>query len=553
MKKYLTVFTLLLLFFLQPPQLAASSAGSYVTIVNPVRGKKLWIESDALKNQARLIMEKNLPSTWLIRYDLLNDADSISYLKSLPPSQEKGVFLEIDETWATDSLVPYIIGSGDWARPDKVLLSGYSPKERLRLIDTLFEKFRLRFGFYPVSVGAWYIDSLSLYYMTNKYHIRAVMDCSDQYRTDAYGLWGKPWGTPYIPSKFNSLVPNRGGDKLDVVKIQWAQRDPVKGYGLGVSDSTYSMQANDYLSHQGLGTDYFDHLSREYLYSSNRISQLTLGLEVGQEGAKYKDEFSRQLDLMKKESHYKVNFVTMKDFSLEFRSAQKSGQSNYFIRGADFFNKENEAFWFSTPFYRVGLIKKGGNIIIEDFRNYGSSGFFGDIYKRDGSIFLQRYLPSCVDSKVDHNGKLLFPDAVKTDFRREGENAVIEVERQNKEKSIILLETDNISIDGKPVLGKSRDPIDPRRILIGLFMNYMISAPHYPAGGIKYSVINKQTYLGFMFSAGRLAALTSQYPYFGIFEFPFQTLARFRELPKFNLAYGVNGDFTNSSNKCTIN
>ncbi len=270
----------------------------FITIINPLRPRDLWIDKsiENLKSQIEEIRKRNLSATWLLAYDDLNDQEIVNTLKNLDNSQEIGAFLEVSQNWATDAQVSYKVADGDYYRPDKVFLSGYGPDERKRLIKTYFKTFGQKFGYSPKSVGAWYIDSYSQNFLSSL-GVTSALTVSDQFDTDAEKVWGKYFSYPYYPSKYNSLEPaGNQSVKIPVVNLQWAQRDPVAGYGKDITNSRQSFQANDYLNN-GFGHSYFIDLLKTYLGNKKTdFVQITIGLEVGQEAASFSNEFSLQLD-----------------------------------------------------------------------------------------------------------------------------------------------------------------------------------------------------------------------------------------------------------------
>lgn len=272
----------------------------FVTIVNPVRSRELWIDKSLkpIKDQYNLIQQDNFSATWLLQYDVFLDQELINEVKTFNPQQEVGVFLEVSSKLASDTrlIYPYAVS---WYSPDAVFLSAYTQSERRKLIDKVFSEYRSNFGYYPKSVGAWWIDSYSLNYLKKKYNVRAALIVADQKTTDNYGVWGQWWGVPFYPSKTNILTPASTLDnKQDIVIIQWAQRDLTLAYGEGVNYSNYSLQANDYIS-RGKTTSYFQNLVFTYLNCQNPLGQVTVGLETGIESIDYISEYRNQLKFLK--------------------------------------------------------------------------------------------------------------------------------------------------------------------------------------------------------------------------------------------------------------
>lgn len=288
----------------------------YLTLINPVRSRELWPNKNLshLTDQYNIIKSHNFPATWLIQYDVLSDRELLDQIKSFDSSQEKGVFLEISKSLAERAKVIYPYDK-PWYDPGAVFLSGYSQSERRQLIDTLFRDFKKEFGFYPKSVGAWWIDSYSLNYLKKKYNISSALIVADQKTTDNYAVWGQWWGVPYYPSKANILNPASSlSNKQNVVILQWAQRHPLLGFGSGYN-SSYSLQANDYTL-LNENEDFFKKLVDVYLDCKNPVGQITIGIETGMESAKFINEYQKQLEYLSEESGIKA--LTMDEFAKVF-------------------------------------------------------------------------------------------------------------------------------------------------------------------------------------------------------------------------------------------
>jgi len=373
----LLLFLLLFLLSVKATQAREISCQDrYLTLVNPVRGRDLWADKSLvpLMNQYSLIKERGFSATWLLQYDSLEDQQLINEIKNFNSQQELGIFLEISEDLAHAARVTYP-PLFDWASPRVIFLSGYEISERRQLIDKVFGEFKKEFGYYPQSVGAWWLDSYSLNYMKRKYDIQVALIVADQKTTDDYGVWGQWWGVSYYPTKTNILVPAREGNKEDVVIIQWAQRHPDLAYGEGPAFSNYSLQANDYTS-LGKNTTFFEELINIYSDCTNPISQVTVGLETGIESAAFLDEYERQLNVLKSKAY--LNLVTMTQFSDKFRQIYPDFPKKVKISG--------KTIWEMNIFYRKN--EKLGDLVI-----YDPKAIWADYFTPDESEFLNRRLP----------------------------------------------------------------------------------------------------------------------------------------------------------------
>src|SRR4030043_1781326 len=298
----------------------------YLNLVNPVRGRDLWLDKSLkpIDEQYQAINSYGFSASWLLQYDTLIDNELIVEIKKFDNRQELGVFLEVSPSLAQDSRVIYPHAVA-WDDPNAIFLSGYSHSERKNLLTGLFEKFKNNFGYYPKSVGAWWIDSYSLEYIVKKYGIKTAMIVADQKTTDDYGVWGQWWGIPYYPTKANILIPASNSKNMQsVVVIQWAMRDLSKAYGEGTSFSNYSLQANDYLD-RGLNTNYFISLANRYLDCNLSLGKITVGLETGMESVKFISEYKNQLKALS--TMKDLDSTTMSEFAGRFGKVYSSNPS----------------------------------------------------------------------------------------------------------------------------------------------------------------------------------------------------------------------------------
>lgn len=390
----------LLLFFviLSPRPIFAqvqNSTNQFITIVNPVRISTYSTNPKAsLEAQYQEIQKRNLAATWLFNYDVILDSGIIAETKLMDKSQELGIFLEITPELASESGVIYN-KTDSWHRANSVFLSGYTQEDRRRLIDQVFSKFKQTFGFYPTSVGAWWIDSYSLDYMKKKYNITSNLTCADQFATDGYELWGQYWSTPFYPSKLHAGIPaSTKGSKLDVVTMQWAARDPLNGYGRKEA-SLFSTQ--DYFK-----IDYFQKLVDLYAKShDNKFGQITVGLEGDFPPDSYGGFFADQLDAVKAwKQQGSVSVVTMKDFSSWYRNNFPDVSPVQIIQTDDFLGKPLKTIWYNSPRFRVNFLYnyETKETKIRDFRTYHDN--FQEPYyispNRDLNLSIN--LPSQIDS-----------------------------------------------------------------------------------------------------------------------------------------------------------
>lgn len=363
------LFSILVFGFLFVPNAFAQEKKD-VVLVNPIRGMDFWTHNFSLtetpKKQYEVIKNNNFPASWLVRYDALVNPEVQEFIKSLDSSQDIGIFYEITPSLTRDAGVTYN-QSDNWHQAKSVLLTGYSPQDRVKLIDTAFAKFEEVFGKTPKSVGAWWIDAYSLGYMKNKYGIVANLDVADQYTTDGYQVWGQYWSTPFYPSKLDALVPAQSEEKkLGVVTMQWATRDPFNGYGNGVFESTYSVQANDYILHN-LGVDYFEKLLNIY-------PQSTVGLENDFNFNEFGSEYKKQIEAIARLKNQGTAQVwNMAGFAQTYTRQNLGVSPQVTITANDPLGGSGKVIWYMSPKYRAGLFFVSEGVVMRDLRFYNDS------------------------------------------------------------------------------------------------------------------------------------------------------------------------------------
>ena len=116
--------------------------------------------------QIALMRRYQLSGSFLLQYDALMDTRYQHLLKALPrDSFEIGAWWEIPQPLVEQA---GLLWRGrypwDW-RANIGFATGYTPKEREQLADVYMAKFYAIFGYYPKSVGSWFIDAHTLSYL----------------------------------------------------------------------------------------------------------------------------------------------------------------------------------------------------------------------------------------------------------------------------------------------------------------------------------------------------------------------------------------------------
>ena len=241
--KQIRFFIIITLFLLAGAVTAEAQTPSQPRIVNIINFVRLleprdpvYYSEDALfqtvEKQAADLCEKQLPATFLLQYDALITPRYQELMKnSLYEGSEVGGWWEITQ--------PHVEAAGlkwrgrypwDW-HANVGFATGYTPQEREILVDVYMAKFKEIFGYYPKSVGSWFIDAHTLAYMHEKYGIVASCNCRDQYGTDGYTLWGGYWNQAYYPSRVNAYMPAQTkSGQIPVPIFRMLGSDPIYQY-----------------------------------------------------------------------------------------------------------------------------------------------------------------------------------------------------------------------------------------------------------------------------------------------------------------------------------
>jgi len=488
-----------------------------VTIVNPVRSRVLWADSsiDNLEDQITLVKDNNLKATWLLQYDTLFDQEIINTFKKLERDQEQeiGTYLEVSNKLASDSNVTYKIAEGDYYTPNKVFLSGYSHIDRKKLINTYFKKFKEIYKKYPKVAGVWYIDAYSQN-LIEKLGVISIVTVADQFDTDGQSIWGKYYSMPYYPSRYNALEPaNDIKNKNSLVVIQWAQRHLTLGYGRKVRDSRQSFQANDYINN-GYNFSYFENLIQDYLRNKeNEFIQITIGIEVGQEGIKFSQEFKKQLNKISDlKSLGEIDDVTMSDFARWYQKKYQGLSPSHLIT-------DESSYWYMSPDFRIGVFEDNGKYYLKDLRYYNNIPYRNYFYE-DNNKYLDRKVEAIIDNVMD-GSRIRLGTSQNIEFIEDSSGLVI-----NLDNDSIKINQEGVFINGQiKVENISYNNSVRDKFFLLLEINAIRKHAINYLDQYKFSKINGNFYIGSQISSTKFLGLRSFKP--GIYEFNTQTLTNF--------------------------
>ena len=322
--------------------------------------------------QVELMKKNRLGGTFLLQYDALMDPRYQALLKRLPKdSFEIGAWWELPQ--------PLIEKAGlkwrgrypwDW-RANIGFSTGYTPEERERLIDTYMRDFQSIFGYYPRSVGSWFIDAHSLEYMYTKYHIVASCNCKDQYGTDGYTLWGGYWNQAYYPSKVNSYMPaQHAASQIPVPIFRMLGSDPIRQYDNGLGSTRQGVETLEPVYTHGGGGD------PEWVkwFFNSFVDDPSLGFnytQAGQENSFTWNAMSKGLEqqfplIAQLRDEGKVRVETLEASGRWFRAHYPLTPVTSFSVAKDIAGSDLKTVWFNSRYYRTNILWERGTLRIRD-------------------------------------------------------------------------------------------------------------------------------------------------------------------------------------------
>lgn len=217
----------------------AAEAPRIVNIYNFIRNSDFRVPNsedvlfDCTRHQIELLRRLGLPATWALQYDALINPRYQKLLRTeLTTNDEIAAWWEIPGPLAAAAGLKWR-GRHDWDPAANVGFSpGYTPAERKTLVDVYMARFKEIFGSYPRTVGAWYIDEVTLAYMAGRYGVIASCNCKDQIGTDFYTLWGGYWNQAYYPSRLNAYMPAQTQNgQINLPVFRMLGSDPIYQHG----------------------------------------------------------------------------------------------------------------------------------------------------------------------------------------------------------------------------------------------------------------------------------------------------------------------------------
>ncbi len=333
--------------------------------------------------QVNIMKKYKLGGTFLLQYDALLDPRYQKLLKTLPrDSFEIGAWWEIPQPMVENAGMKWR-GRYPWDwHADVGFSTGYSPKEREKLVDVYMADFKKIFGYYPKSVGSWFIDAHTLNYLYKKYKIIASCNCKDQYGTDGYTLWGGYWNQAYYPSKINSYMPAQDEKNQTPVPIfRMLGSDPIRQYdnGLG-TDRQGVITLEPVYPDAGGDSAWVNWYFKEFVEGSAMEFAYT---QAGQENSFTWDAMAKgfqiQMPLIARlRDEKKIKVETLAESGKWFRDNYTTTPATSVTVAEDLPGSDRKTVWFNSRFFRANLLWENGTLRFRDIHLFNEN--FPSIY-----------------------------------------------------------------------------------------------------------------------------------------------------------------------------
>jgi hypothetical protein len=321
---------------------------------------------ETTRQQIQLIKEANLPATWALQYDaLINPRYQQLFKEQLGSRDEIAAWWEIPQPLAEKAGLKWR-GRHEWDPTANVGFSpGYTPEERRKLVDLYMADFKAIFGYYPRTVGSWYIDEVTLAYLAGHYDIVASCNCKDQVGTDGYTLWGGYWNQAYYPSRLNAYMPaqTRAG-QIDVPVFRMLGSDPI--YQFANSPGMFTLEP--VYPKAGGSADWVA------WFMNNLIQQPSLAFaytQAGQENSfgweAMKTGLKLQVALLAKQAAAgQIQVETLAQAGEWFHRHYSLTPPTAVVALEDWKHQNRKTVWYDSRFYRINFLWENGAFFIRD-------------------------------------------------------------------------------------------------------------------------------------------------------------------------------------------
>ena len=348
-----------------------------INIINFIRQTDYRVEDadrklyETVCRQVELVNRYDFPATFLLEYDALINPLYQELLKTkLKEGSEIGAWWELTQPQIEAAGLKWR-GEYSWVSHANIAFStGYTKEERERLVDVYMQKFKEIFGYYPKSVGSWFIDAHTLAYMHDKYGIEASCNCKDQIGTDGYTLWGGYWNQAYYPSRLNAYMPAQTAEgQIPVPIFRMLGSDPIYQYDDGLGNERQGViSLEPVYPHAGMSRKWVD-----YFFSALTDGPcLAFGYaQAGQENSFTWDNMRKGLEMqmplidsLRRAGRLRVE--TLGESGRWFRKHFKLTPATAVTTVSDVRGEGNKTVWYDSRNYRVNLLWEKGRFRFRD-------------------------------------------------------------------------------------------------------------------------------------------------------------------------------------------
>ena len=359
------------------PQRADVRQPRIVNIYNFIRNSDYRLANsedvlyEATWQEIQLIKPTHLPATWALQYDALINPRYQKLLKEqLGINDEIAAWWEIPRPLVKKAGLKWRGHDHEWDSTANVGFSpGYTPEERRKLVDVYMADFKAIYGYYPRTVGSWYIDEVTLAYLTERYGIVASCNCKDQVGTDGYTLWGGYWNQAYYPSRLNAFMPAQTkAAQIDVPIFRMLGSDPI--YQHGNSPGMWTLEP--VYSEAGGSADWVA------WFMNNLIHQPALAFgftQAGQENSfgweAMKTGLTLQIALLADQAKAgEIQVMTLAQAGQWFRRNYSLTPPTSMVYLNDWKHQNRKTVWYNSRFYRVNVLWENGAFFIRDLHRF---------------------------------------------------------------------------------------------------------------------------------------------------------------------------------------
>lgn len=322
--------------------------------------------------------QHKLKGTFLLQYDaLINPKYQQLLKKEMSLGSEVGAWWEITQ--------PHVEAAGmkwrgryswDWYA-NVGFATGYTPKEREKLVDVYMSKFKEIYGKYPTSVGSWFIDAHTLAYFYDKYHIIASCNCRDQVGTDGYTLWGGYWGQGYYPSRKNMYMPAQTmKEQINVPVFRMLGSDPIYQYDCGVGGKAQDAFTLEPVYKNAGGSSQWTSWFFQSLFESPCMgfTYTQAGQENSFTWSKIQKGFEMQMPLLEQYMNkHLIKIQTLSETGKWYKARYSMTPATALTALSDYRSDNKKTVWYNSRFYRANLLWEGQTFRIRDIHLFNEN------------------------------------------------------------------------------------------------------------------------------------------------------------------------------------